>query len=169
MRHMRDRRECAVLIGSFLFAVAGSIAAQSPQPAPSSPSTVAPPSWSRAIPMPDGRTFVTDGGLSIDAALARPAAMPSVVLTPASAKLLAGYLEAPYDNETGMGDLRPGNAKNTFTTPDGVALNGNYITFLRSVVPSARTRLRTSGKTGPVVVVSDGKAVAVMMPLQPPR
>jgi hypothetical protein len=95
--------------------------------------------------------------------------MPSVVLPPASAKLIAGLLAAPYDKETGLGELQPGSAKNTFTTPDGVVLNGNYITLLRQIVPPARTRLRTRGKTDPVVVVTDGRAVAVMMPVQPPR
>jgi hypothetical protein len=158
-----------VLIGSFMFAMAASVAAQSSRPPLSSPSVVAPPTWWRVLQMPDGRTFVTDGGLSVDAKLARPAAMPSGELPPASAKVLAGYLAAPYDKETGIGELQPGSAKNTFTTSDGVVLNGNYITFLRQVAPPARTRLRTRGKTSPVVVVTDGQAVAVMMPVQPPR
>jgi len=165
----RQRRGYIVLIVTFVFALAGSFAAQSSRPPLSSPSVIAPPTWWRVLQMPDGRTFVTDGGLSVDAKLARPATMPSVVLPPVSSKMIAGYLLAPYDREMAIGELRPGNAKNTFTTPDGVVLNGNYITFLRQIVPAARTRLRTRGKTDPVVVVTDGQAVAVMMPVQPPR
>jgi hypothetical protein len=165
----RQRRRSAVLVGSFMVAMATSVAAQSSRPPLSSPSVVAPPTWWRVIQMPDGRTFVTDGGLSVDAKLARPATMPSVVLPLASAKMLAGYLAAPHDKETGIGELRPGSATNTFTTADGVVLNGNYITFLRQIVPPARTRLRTRGKTDPVVVVTGDQVVAIMIPVQPPR
>ena len=106
--------------------------------------------------MPDGRTFVTDGGLSIDAALVKPASMPEK-LPPASATQIDRLLATPYENETTLGDLRAGNAPNTFTTKDGVILNGNYITLLRSVLAPGRTRLRTRGKTDPVVVVQDGQ------------
>lgn len=118
--------------------------------------------------MPDGRMFVTDGGLSVDAALAKPATMPER-LPAASATSLARHLAAPYDKETALGDLRPGELQNTFTTPNGVVLNGNYVTLLRSILAPGRTRLRTKGKTDPVVVVTDGQAVAVMMPVRPPR
>ncbi len=117
--------------------------------------------------MPDGRTFVTDGGLSIDAALVKPASMPEK-LPPASATVIARLLATPSEKETALVDLQPGKSPNTFSTKDGVMLNGNYITLLRSVLASGRARLRTRGKTDPVVVVQDGQAVAVMMPVQPP-
>ncbi len=169
MRAMR-RRHAVLALG--LAAIAGGAAAQpAPRPRPpiSSPAVVAPPTWWRALPMPDGRTFVTDGGMSIDVAVAKPAALPTEVLPPASGKTIAGLLEAPHTAEHGLGDLRPGTAANTFITPDGVVLNGNYITLLRQAMAPARTRLRTRGKTDAVVVVSDGRAVAVMMPIQPAR
>jgi len=153
------------LIAALMIALAGSAAAQTSPIKPSSPSVVSPPTWSRVLHMPDGRTFVTDGGLSVDAKLAKPAALPTVVLPPETAKNLAGRLTATYDREIGLGDLRPGSFKNSFTTPDGIALNGNYVDFLRQIASPARTRLRTRGKTDPVVVVTDGQAVAIMMPL----
>jgi len=156
------------LIGSFVAAIVGTSAGQTSKPPLSSPSVVAPPTWWRAIPMPDGRTFVTDGGLSIDAALVKPATLPER-LPPASATLLARHLATPHEKETALGDLQPGKSPNTFSTEDGVVLNGNYITLLRSVLAPGRTRLRTKGKTDPVVVMADGQAVAVMMPIQPAR
>lgn len=152
-----------------VLAGADAVLAQTPRPPVSSPSVIAPPTWWRAVQMPDGRTFVTDGGLSVDVALARPAVLPSEVLPPASGKVIAGLLAAPHDHETGLGDLRAGSATNTFTTPDGVVLNGNYIALLRSALPGGRARLRTKGNTAPVVVVAEGRAVAVMMPIQPAR
>ena len=81
----------AALLGSFVVAMAGTIAGQTSRPPISSPSVVAPPTWWRALAMPDGRTFVTDGGLSIDAALVKPASMPEK-LPPASAT----QIDAPF-------------------------------------------------------------------------
>ena len=80
--------------------------------------------------MPDGRTFVPDGGMSIDAELAKPAAMPEK-LPPETGKTIVKHLASPYDREATLGDLRPGARPNTFVTPDGVILNGNYVTLLR--------------------------------------
>jgi len=120
--------------------------------------------------MPDGRTFVTDGGVSIDAALVKPATLEKLEkLPPASATLIARHLTSPYDTETALSDLKPGKQPNTFITPTGVILNGNYITLLKSMPVAGRTRLRTKGKTDIVVVVADEKAIGVMMPIQPPQ
>lgn len=160
----------ALLTVSFVCAMAAGVAAQSPpssRPPLSSPSVVQPPTWWRVLQMPDGRTFVTDGGLSIEAGLAKPTTMPSVVLPPVSAKTIAGHLVAPHTRESGIGELRPGSAANTFLTPDGVLLNGNYVTLLRGIAPPARTRLRTTSSTSPVIIVVGGQPVGVMMPLQP--
>jgi hypothetical protein len=157
-----------VIVGAFIVTMVGSLSGQTSKPPISNPSIVAPPTWWRAIPMADGRVFVTDGGLSIDAAVVKPATLPEKFPAAAGANV-ARLLSSPYDKETGLGDLRPGTRPNTFVTAEGVVLNGNYITLLRSVLTPARTRLRTKGKTDPVVVVVDGGAVGVMMPVQPPR
>jgi hypothetical protein len=160
------RRLCLTLIGSFVCGAVG-LTAQQPRITPSSPAVVAPPQWTRVLKMPDGRTFVTDGGISIDVKIAKPATLPSVVLPPESGKIIADRMAAPHDHEIGLGDLRPGSFKNSFATPDGIELNGNYVTFLRQTTPSAKMRLRTKGKRDAVVVVIDGQAVAIMMPLAP--
>jgi hypothetical protein len=149
-------------------ALAGSAGTlQQPPIKPSSPSVVAPPTWSRQLQMPDGRTFVTDGGLSVDVKFAKPATLPSAVLPAQSGKILADRMTAPYDKEVGFGELKPGSFKNSFATPDGISLNGNYINFLREILPARKALLRTSGKRDPVVIVMDGQAVAIMMPLAP--
>jgi len=165
------RRTCAAVISGMMFAAGTAIAQQQQQQPPikpSAPSVVAAPVWSRVLPMPDGRTFVTDGGLSVDARFAKPAKLPSVVLAPNSGKIIADRMAAPYDKEILLAELRPGSFKNSFTTPDGIALNGNYVTFLRQILP-ARTRLRTKGATDAVVAVTDGQAVAILMPLAMPK
>lgn len=157
-----------MILGTLIVAMASPLTGQTSKPPISTPAVVAPPTWWRAIPMEDGRVFVTDGGLSIDAAVVKPATLPEKFPAAAGANI-ARLLASAYDKETGLGDLRPGARANTFETAEGVVLNGNYITLLRSVARPAQTRLRTKGKTDPVVVVVDERVVGVMMPVQPPR
>ncbi len=160
------RRLCLTLIGSLVCGAVG-VTAQQPKIKPSSPEVVAPPQWTRVLKMPDGRTFVTDGGISVDVKIAKPATLPSVVLPPESGKIIADRMGTPHDKEISLGELRTGGFKNSFATPDGIALNGNYVAFLRQTTPAAKMRLRTKGKRDPVVVMVDGQAVAIMMPLAP--
>jgi hypothetical protein len=47
---------------------------------PTAPGTPGDPAWQGTLSLTDGRTFVTDGGLAIDAALARPATVPARAL-----------------------------------------------------------------------------------------
>jgi hypothetical protein len=98
---------------------------------------------------------------------AKPATLPSVVLPPETAKSYAERMAAPQDNEIAFAALALGPVKNSFVTPDGIGLNGNYVNFLRQAVPVARTRLRTKGQRDPVIVVTDGQPIAIMMPLAP--
>ena len=69
---------------------------------PTAPGTPGDPAWQGTLSLTDGRTFVTDGGLAIDAALARPATVPARAL---AAKVLEDYLNAPHKDECGFGDL----------------------------------------------------------------
>lgn len=161
------RRVLLTLIISLIGAVVGLTAQQPPPIKLPSADVIAPPQWTRVLELPDGRTFVTDGGISIDVKIAKPSTLPSVVLPPESGKIIADRMAAPYDHEIGLRDLRPGGFKHSFATPDGIELNGNYVTFLRQATSSAKMRLRTKGKRDAVVVVIDGQPVAIMMPLAP--
>lgn len=161
---------CGTLLASWMLAAAAGAVAQKPPPVkPSSPSVAAPPEWSRTLQMPDGRTFVSDGGLALDAKVAGPASLPSTVIPPESAKILAGHMAGPFDREIDLADLRPGPFANSFVTADGIGLNGNYVSFLRKVLPGASTRLRTRGPGDPVVIVHDAVTVGVVMPMAMPR
>ncbi len=60
---------------------------QPPRLTPAVPGSAA-PVWQRALRLSDGRLFVTDGALAIDAALARPATMPGYVLPKARGSLI---------------------------------------------------------------------------------
>lgn len=140
-----------------LYAIAHTAFAQTP----SSPLPEAAPVWSRVVAMLDGRTFVTDGGLAIDAAVAKPASLPPTVI---SADVFGRYLSAPHEHEVSLGDLSPGDRQNTFVTPSGVALNGNYVRFLRELDESERMSLRVRGVSDPVVIELDEQPIGVLMP-----
>jgi hypothetical protein len=143
------------------------LSAQAPTTKPSSPLTVAPPTWSRVLQLPDGRSFVSDGGLAIDAALVKPPTLPGIVIPPENSKAIVTRMMAPHQEEIGLGQLAAGRRDNSFVTPAGVNINGNYVTLLRRVVP-ARARLRTRGVRDAITVVVDGEMVAFLMPLAPP-
>src|SRR5688500_11654866 len=75
-----------------------------PRPVPSAPGGAG-PSWQRTLQMSDGRTFVTDGALAIDALLARPAALPADVLPPASSSLIERHMSAESAGEFALSQL----------------------------------------------------------------
>lgn len=164
----RFRHAAAALVLSVAASSAALPLAQGTSKPPiSQPSVVAPPTWWRTIPLPDGRRFVTDGGLSIDVDIVKPTRLPQAV--PTNSDALVRLLATPAETESTLDQLRAGARANTFVTPSGVILNGNYVTLLRSTSVARRVRLRTSGRTSPVVIAVDGQTVGVMMPVQPPR
>ena len=129
---------------------------------PTEPGTPGDPKWQGHLRLSDGRTFVTDGGLAIDVALARPDPLPARVLT---AKVLEDYLAAKPKDEFSVNDLKKAANGRTYTTPTGVILNATYIDYLRRILPAASLRIRVEGDLKPVVVVSKGVAVGVLMPV----
>lgn len=162
----RSGHAAATLLLSVAASSVALLAAQgAPKPPISQPSVVAPPTWWRTIPLPDGRRFVTDGGLSIDADIAKPDRLPQVV--PTNSASLERLLATPHETESALDQLRPGARPNTFVTPSGVIVNGNYVTLLRSTSVAGRVRLRTGSRTSPVVIAVDGQVIGVMMPVQP--
>ncbi len=123
------------------------------------------PDWQGAIRMSDGRTFVTDGALAMDAALARPATLPAEVLPPASAGLVERHMAAPSADEVGLTDLSARPDGRTYGTPGGVHLSRTYVDFLRRTLPPGRVRLGVRGDREPVVILLDGRPVGVVMPV----
>jgi hypothetical protein len=130
---------------------------------PTPPGTPGDPAWQGILRLSDGRTFVTDGGLAIDATLARPAKLPDRKLT---AKVLEGYLNASHKDEFRFADLDAAMSGWTYTTPSGIALNATYINYLRRNLAAGSTRFRMTAIMQPVVIVVNGSAVGVLMPVK---
>jgi hypothetical protein len=137
---------------------------QQSRPVPTSPGS-AEPTWQRTVRLSDGRTFVTDGGMAIDAALAQPATLPAKVLPPASGSFIERQMSSQSADEVGLSQLVLRPDGRTYTTPNGILLNQTYIDFLRRILPSAQVRLRTQGDREPVVILLKGEPVGVFMPV----
>ncbi len=134
-----------------------------PHMTPTVPGSAGDPVWQGQVRMSDGRTFVTDGGFAIDAAMTGLTTFPERVLP---GKVLEDYIKAPHTDECALNELKSTPGGRTHLTPSGVAISATYVTYLRRVVSGRRVRLRTSGAERPVVVVSDDKAVGVLMPVK---
>jgi hypothetical protein len=128
---------------------------------PTAPGTVGEPTWQGIVRASDGRTFVTDGGLAIDTAFAKPATLPDREL---AAKVLEDYLKAPYKDECALNDLKEVVTGRTYTTPSGINVNATYVKFLQRVLPRG-ARLGMSAPRQPIVILAGGKAVGVLMPV----
>jgi hypothetical protein len=122
------------------------------------------PVWTHTVklPPPDGRVFVTDGRLTVDIKVGKPAIRPSTVMAADTTRAIANYLLAPYPTEFGLADLKASESGNTFSGPAGVVLSTYYVAFLRREAP--RVRLRVRGQYDPLLIVLDGRPVGLLMP-----
>jgi len=129
---------------------------------PTAPGTAGDPVWQGVVRLSDGRSFITDGGLALDVAIAKPATLPAREIP---GKVLETYLNAERKDEYGLRDLTAAATGKTFTTPTGIPLNATYINYLRRVLPSS-VRFRVGGELEPIGIVADGKVVGVLMPVR---
>ena len=161
--YTRDMRQLVFLpTAAIAMCAAQVLLAQTPMK-PTAPGTAGDPAWQGIVRMSDGRTFVTDGGLAIDAALAKPAKLPEREL---AARVLETYLNATHKDEYGFGDLDAAASGRTYTTPSGIPISATYINYLRRTLSASGVRLRVGGEMQPVVIVANGKAVGVLMPVK---
>jgi hypothetical protein len=138
-------------------------AQKQPPMKPTAPDAGGDPVWQGIVRASDGRTFITDGGLAIDTALAKPASLPARELP---GKVLDGQLAAAHKAEYRFSDLRVEKPSRTYASPNGILLNATYIDYLRRILPASSARLRMTGDMQPIVIVADGKAVGVFMPVR---
>ena len=139
---------------------AAGLAAGQAKPSSIPPLAGGEPVWRHTVPMPDGSTLVSDGAIAIDVAIAKPARMPTTAAA-AAGKIFDGHYKAAFTDEVALGSLRAGLLKNTYAGPRDVAINGDYVTYLRKVAP--RSRLRFRGPLDPIVIVDAGRPIGVVM------
>lgn len=125
---------------------------------PAAPGTDGDPVW-QGVTRSDGRTFVTDGGLVIDASLARPDKLPTREFP---SRVLENYFKATLKDECGLRDLKADASGKSYSSPSGLRLNSTYINFLRRILPRS-ARLRMGERLQPIVILVDGKPVGAFM------
>jgi hypothetical protein len=113
----------------------------------------------------DGRTLVTDGGMAIDVEIAKPK-LPAEGLTKIPGKILEGYLAGSFTHEFGLGELKVKEAGRTYVAPSGVLVSATYVDFLRRTMSASTVRLRMKGNMEPIVILANGSAVGVLMPVK---
>jgi hypothetical protein len=148
-------------VGALLIALPVSAQNRTPMK-PTAPGTRGDPAWQAKLRLSDGRTYVTDGGLAVDAALARPAALPTREVP---GKVIEDYQKASHLNEYGFAELTLAVAGKSYTSPSGIALNATYINYLRRIAPRG-LRFRMSDGMKPIVVVANGVPIAVLMAMK---
>lgn len=130
-------------------------------PRPSAADQAGDATWTRRLQLADGRTFVTDGAMAIDAAIAKPANLAALQAVPGA--VIDRYLQAPFATEVRATALTPNGGR--YATPNGTLLSSRYVDFLRRTVAQRNLRFRLNGDRDPVVVVLDGRPIAVLMPI----
>lgn len=125
--------------------------------------------WNRMLQLSDGRVFVTDGAITLEASLVNPGEHPSGEPASVSQTVIEGFLAADLPDEFALGELDRGAEPQTYESPSGVTLAARYVDYLRATLPAASLRLRMKGDFEPVVIVSDGKAVGLVMALRRAR
>ena len=154
----------AVLVAAWMAVLLPNAALAQNHPTPTTPGSPG-PLWQRMVQLDDGRTFVTDGGMAIDAALAKPT-LPNNALAPVGGKIIERYLTADLPNEFSLSQLTPRDGSRTYAAPNGVVLNATYIDFVRRTLAPRQVRFRMKGELDPVIITVDGKPVGVMMPVK---
>jgi hypothetical protein len=140
---------------------------RSSPPSPTVPGSAA-ITWNRMLQMSDGRTFVSDGGIIIDAAVAQLDKLPDVVLSPSTAKGIESRMAEDRRESVRLSQLSQKDGGRYYLTPSGLALNGTYVAFLRDRLSEAETSLRPKGDLDPVVVVRGRQTIGLMMPMRRP-
>lgn len=117
--------------------------------------------WNKMFRVPDGRLFVTDGALMLDAELAKPRELPGMELPLSTGEVMARHMAAERPIEVELDDLERGGDEQTYEAPNGLPFAAKYVEFLQETVPDAS--LRIGGDLEPVVIMDDGKPVGLVM------
>ena len=79
---------------------------------------------------------------------------------------LEGYLAGSFTHEFGLGELKVKEAGRTYVAPSGVLVSATYVDFLRRTMSASTVRLRMKGNMEPIVIMANGSAVGVLMPVK---
>lgn len=123
---------------------------------------VPPLDWKIRAAHPDGRLFVSDGSLLIDA---RWVPCPAVPQRTIPVETLLNILQKPTTQAFHFADLRLNGATGHYVGPGEIVLGRSYIDYLTQAIPAhAQLVLRTSGRLEPMLLESSGWIIGALMP-----
>ena len=130
-------------------------------PAPTSADDTAAPAWNKRSTLADGRIFVSDGAMAVDATFAKAATLEGLTSIPPAA--IERLLKSPTTTEVRSSALS--GRERGYMTPGGVLIARKYVDFLRRHAGTAALRFKVAGPRDPVLIVVGGQTVGVVMPL----
>jgi hypothetical protein len=122
------------------------------------------PQWSKLVRLDDGREFVSDRNIMLEARIVKPASLPTDTVP---GGWLQGFLRTVPLNEYSLRQLerKTQGSVVVYVTPDDTMLDARYIEYLESLDDASDLHLRASGRMDPVQIVLDGQPIGVVMPL----
>jgi hypothetical protein len=121
--------------------------------------------WRAHCDLDDGRRFITDGSLLLEARVVPDVAVPEKSVPAKAAQRL---LESKTDREFGLKDLQKKTADGHYLAPGEIQLNGKYVELLKRSKRKDTVRFAAKGPDDPVLIMDGRKAVGVMMPMKKP-
>jgi hypothetical protein len=118
--------------------------------------------WRLYCDLDDGRRFLSDGSLLVEARYFPNVPIPEKSLPATAPKRL---LQSPTDRQFGLADLQQKTAGGHYTGP-GVQLNRKYVELLRGSPLKETLRFRAKGANDPVLIVDGQTVVGVVMPIK---
>jgi hypothetical protein len=119
--------------------------------------------WRFNSDFPDGRRFISDGGLVIDSRYVAGITIPEKSLPPDNVKRL---LDSKTDREFKLSDVNPMTGGEHYLAPGPIQLNRKYVDILRASPKSGSLSFRSKGSTDPVLIMDGNEAVGVVMPMK---
>jgi hypothetical protein len=119
--------------------------------------------WSAHCDLGDGRRFLTDGALLVEAKYLPDVAVPEKSV---GARGVERMLASETDHEFGPGDLKRKSDGGHYVAPGDIVLGHKYVELLRGSGLKGRLRFRGKARNDPVLILDGKKVVGVVMPIK---
>ena len=119
--------------------------------------------WKAYSEFSDGRKFISDGALLLEARYLPNVPLPSMNIPQPNIQRL---LESVTDHEFDLSDLDRTPPDGHYVGPGPIKINGKYIELLKESPLKSSLRFRAKGSNDPVLILDDDKVVGVVMPMK---
>src|SRR5262245_6120669 len=118
-------------------------------------------SWNLLSQFPDGRRFVSDRCILLDASYVK-GPFPPATLAP---EKVEPFLNRATTHGFGLADLEAVPPNGNYRAPDGTLLNRKYVTFLKHLDTIKELHFRGSKVDEPVLILDGRKVIGALVPM----